>query len=188
MNIQFFIHRAYKGKKRKTGDPYTSHLYAVKNILKEAGVHAEYILDAALLHDILEDTNFTKEYLAFRFGKKIADLVSVVSKIEHWNTSYCRMKSNLDYMEHSWKIHPEAIVIKMADRLHNLKTIYGFRNEKKKEYIGETENFLIPLFQKFLQEIDLGILKNPANNLLLQIENEVQDIQKRFFSLRKQAL
>ena len=147
---QFLSIGHIKGRKEKRRS-YTSHLYAVKNILKEAGVHAEYILDAALLHDILEDTNFTKEYLAFRFGKKIADLVSVVSKLSIGIHRTVEWKVILITWNIHGKIHPEAIVIKMADRLHNLKPYMGFVTKKERIH-WQTENFLIPLFKNFYKK------------------------------------
>lgn len=183
MNVDNFIEIIHKGQKRKTGDPFTSHLYAVRDILVQEGITDTTVLNAALLHDALEDTDVTREYLAFRFGNKVADIVFLISKTEDWNTAYCKVKSHLDLMEESWMKYPEAIVVKMADRLHNLRTIHGFNPEKQKEYIAETKECLIPLFERVLDHNKIGYFRKYITSLMKKLKTEVDLIEGRMSSL-----
>ncbi len=181
MNIEAFLEHIYKGQKRKTGENYTSHLYATKKILEEAGVTDETILKAALLHDIIEDTQISKEYLILKFGASVVRILELLSKEDMWHTSYCRAKANLDAMEASWVNYPEAILIKMADRLHNLQTIEGFGLKKQGSYLAESKNLLLPLFKGVLVRNNLGYLRNPIIKLLDRLECEIMEIEKRLY-------
>ena len=90
------------------------------------------------------------------------------------------MKSNLDEMETVWYDFPEVVLIKMADRLHNLQTISGFSIEKQKEYLHETKDLLLPLFKKILKRNHLGHLKSSLETLVQQLSQEIVHIEKRF--------
>jgi hypothetical protein len=171
MNINTFIEQIHHGQKRKTGEPYTDHLHSVKSILEQQGISDETILHAALLHDSLEDGNVTKNFLAASFGKKVAEIVDVLSKKDFWHTSYCKMKSNLDEMENTREEYPEAVLIKMADRIHNLQTLHGFSPKKQQEYLEETQELLIPAFENVLRKNQESRWQKPMQNLLQQILN-----------------
>lgn len=173
MNAARFAEIIHKGQKRRTGDAYVSHLYAVRNHLIDAGITEPQILDAALLHDCLEDGDISKEYLSFRFGQSIADIVDALSKETAWHTNYCRMKSNLEALERAWVPYPEAIVIKIADRLHNLQTLDGFSLQKRAEYLQETTHELVPLFRKVLLTGAASKYSRPIQSLLDSLENEI---------------
>ncbi|MDP2691159.1 MAG: HD domain-containing protein [bacterium] len=174
MNIRAFLEHVYEGKKRKTGAKASSHPIAVRKILVDEGIKEEAILNAALLHDVLEDTSITKEYLRLRFGDKVAELVDLVSKLSSWNTSYCKMKGSLDDMEQAWSVHPESVLIKMADRLHNLQTIHGFSPEKQNEYIDETNDMLLPLFERIIKNNRLSYLQKSLLSLYDRLEKETR--------------
>ncbi len=150
--IEPLIDYLYKGRKRKNGEPYARHSYAVRDILAEQGVNDPTVLAAALLHDVLEDTYISREYLVLRFGRKIARIVHLLSKNPAWHTGYCRMKSNIDEMELLWRRYPETVLIKIADRLHNIRTIKGFSAAKQQEYLAETEHMLLPFFRRIAAE------------------------------------
>jgi len=175
MNVHALINLLHQGQKRKTGEPYTSHLYAVRDILIEEGIRDKTILESALLHDTLEDSDITNEYLALWFGSKVAGIVDVVSKSPAWHTSYCRMKSNLNEMQLAWIQYPEAILIKMADRLHNLRTIQGFSQEKQQAYLRETKEHLLPLFQETLRHRSIASFSffQPMNSILAKLQHEL---------------
>ncbi|QQS59893.1 bifunctional (p)ppGpp synthetase/guanosine-3',5'-bis(diphosphate) 3'-pyrophosphohydrolase [Candidatus Peregrinibacteria bacterium] len=179
MNIPALIEHLFKDKKRKNGAPYTSHFYAVRDILMEAGVDDQDTLDAALLHDVLEDTSLSKAYIKFKFGAEVTSIVEFLSKWERWKTSHCKMKGNLDDMEVIWKHYPESTLIKMADRLHNLQTIDGFKPEKQREYIHETKDLLLPLFRMSIKKNALEKFNAPMQKILQRLEQEVFAIEKR---------
>ncbi len=183
MNAVSFIEIVHQGQKRKTGDAYTSHLYAVRGLLTNAGVSEPHVLEAALLHDCLEDGDISKEYLSFRFGPAIADIVDVLSKESTWHTNYCRMKSYLGELEHAWALYPEAIVIKIADRLHNLQTLDGFPVQKRVEYLQETTQELLPLFRTLQRDKVVGQYSGPLQCLLTALENEVRVASQRLSPL-----
>lgn len=179
MKAKNLIEILHSGQKRKNGEPYTSHPYAVSNILEESGVTDKTVLDAAILHDILEDNpKISREYLKHKFGEKIATLVDLISKDPTWNTSYCKMKSNLVHMEIEWMNHLEVVLIKMADRLHNLQTIGGFAKRKQKEYLEETKECLMPLFQEVLKRNHLGHLKKIMETLYKNLTTEIKKVEK----------
>lgn len=183
MDISHFLEFVYEGKKRKTGEKATSHFYEVQKLLKNVGVTDKEILDAALLHDILEDTNLNKNYLALKFGERVMQIVYILSKEAIWNTSYCKMKSNIDAMENTWADYPEAVLIKMADRLHNLQTIDGFRIPKQHEYIEETYEILIPMFDNAIKKGHVGYLKPMMQKILKDLKQEAAKIQKKLETL-----
>ncbi len=163
MNPEKLIELVHRNQFRKTGDPYTSHLYAVRDILLQAGIKNQDLLNSALLHDILEDSNLSKSYIKFRFGSKVANIVSNLTKKDIWNTSFCKAHDSFLQLESAWEEYPEVILIKIADRIHNIQTIEGFKPEKRKEYLQETNQDLIPLFKKVLQ-------KNAIKKYSLHIE------------------
>lgn len=183
MNIPALLEFLFQGKKRKDGSPFTSHFYAVRDILREEGISDENILNAALLHDVLEDTSITKEYLQFHFGKDVAEIIDLMSKWDSWKTVHCKMKGNIDEMENIWRRYPESTLIKMADRLHNLMTIDGFKKEKQREYIQETKEILLPLFQLSIRKTGFEEIKKPMRGILHRMEQEVQVIEKSLSSL-----
>ena len=174
MAIEALIHILHKNQKRKSGDDYVTHPLAVRNILVKVGVSNDIILNAALVHDVLEDSTISKDYLVHKCGSKVANIVDILTKKSIWKTSYAKMNSSLSEIGQHWIDYPEATVIKMADRLHNLQTVQAFSLRKQQEYIAETQNLLLPLFRKILKKKGLGELENPISKLLRKIENEVQ--------------
>lgn len=169
-------------QKRKTGEPYIIHPVEVAFILNEAGANEDMIC-AALLHDVIENKGkhkITNEYLVTEFGEKVAKLIEILSKMKIWKTSYCRMKGNLTDLENGFHNYPEAIIVKIADRIHNLQTLYGFDEKKQKEYLKETECFLMPIFRKSIKKVksekNLEIIKQ----LLKKLEFEFNVKKGRF--------
>ena len=154
MELHGIIEFVYKHKQRKPGSGSVDHLHAVKDILKKAGVTDPAILNAALLHDVLEDTQMPKEYLTLKFGPRIADLVWVLSK------------NNPDEVAKS----PEAILIRMADQLHNLQTIHGLAKEKRQEYLKETNDVLLPMLKRAMKKIPVGEVRTCGTRLLRKLE------------------
>ncbi len=182
MNTKTLIELIHQGQKRMTGEPYTTHLYAVRDILRNEGITDKNTLYAALLHDAMEDNeNITKKYLAMYFGEKIAQIVEVVSKKRAWLTSYCRTKGHIDEIEFSWRAHPEAVLIKMADRLHNLQTLHGLPLEKQIRKLKESKEYLMPLFQKFHQENHFKDIGKYTKSLLEKLEMEIENNDQRLF-------
>ena len=180
-NAEALIEYLYREKKRKTGEPYTNHMYAVRDILMQAGVTDKTLLITSLLHDVLEDTDLSKDYINFRFGKNVANIVELLSKDRLWGTSYCRIKSSMDTMEAAWMEYPEAMLIKIADRLHNLQTIHGFTLQKQKRYIAETKECLVPAFEKAVKLNHIGRFNKPIKYIFKKLLKEIKTIETNNF-------
>ncbi len=147
---------------RKSGEPYLVHPIRVAGILAEAGVESQ-IIAAALLHDVVEDTDFTLKDIASQCGIKISKYVDAVTSLHrqyaesHNREEYSLDKTELD--ERSFEklvsaIHFDrrmvfALYIKAADRIHNLSTMDAISSEKRHDKNDETELEYLPLFERF---------------------------------------
>jgi guanosine-3',5'-bis(diphosphate) 3'-pyrophosphohydrolase len=141
-----FSDAAHRGQMRISGAPYISHPLAVAETL--AGWHLDpHALMAALLHDVMEDTSITKEQIAERFGKVTADLVDGVSKldrIEHQSFEEAQAE-NFRKMLLAMARDVRVILIKLADRLHNMQTLDALRPEKRLRIARETLDIYAPI-------------------------------------------
>ncbi|QDT91467.1 HD domain-containing protein [Gimesia algae] len=168
-----FLELLHRGQRRQTGNKFTSHLYAVRDLLSAAGIEDEEILDAALYHDVLEDSALTREFLEFQCGTSIATIVETLTKSGLWLTRYCKAKHAAAQLESGLEQCPKAAVIKIADRLHNVSTIRGFSRPKQLLYLSETEQFLLPLFRRWLNDERLAAYRGPMQVLVQYLEEEV---------------
>ncbi len=144
---------AHKGQARFSGDPYVSHCIGVGTILTQAGLDATTVA-AGLLHDVLEDTSMTREELEEKFGEEIAALVDGVSKIRALNMPASsatpeslkqKQADNLRKMLVATAKDVRVILIKLADRLHNMRTIQFLPEEKIQRISRETLDIYAPL-------------------------------------------
>ncbi len=121
-----FSEAAHEGQFRKTGDPYIVHPLAVANILAELHLDPQ-ALTAALLHDVMEDTSVTKAEISRKFGKPVAELVDGVSKLDRveFATHEEQQAENFRKMLLAMARDVRVILIKLADRLHNMRTLGG---------------------------------------------------------------
>ena len=146
------VHRAYalaeeahRPQRRKSGEPYILHPIAVAMIVaNEIGLGAEPIC-AALLHDVVEDTDHTVKEIREMFGDDVATLVNVVTKKKkkHYETSL--QVDNYKQMLQSIHYDIRALLIKLADRLHNMRTLKSMLPHKKLKIASETDYFYAPL-------------------------------------------
>lgn len=146
---------AHKEQKRKSGEPYIIHPLCVAIILADLEMDKETIA-AGLLHDVVEDTVMTKEQLAAEFGDEIAQLVDGVTKLTQLSYDADKIEvqaENLRKMFLSMAKDIRVIIIKLADRLHNMRTLKYMRPEKQKEKARETMDIYAPIAQR------LGISK-----------------------------
>ena len=119
-----FSEAAHHGQFRASGDPYISHPLAVANILAQLHLDSQ-ALTAALLHDVMEDTAVTKAEISRKFGKPVADLVDGVSKLDRieFETHEEAQAENFRKMLLAMARDVRVILIKLADRLHNMRTL-----------------------------------------------------------------
>lgn len=138
-------HDAHASQKRKSGEPYIIHPVAVAKICaKELKLGAAPVC-AAFLHDVVEDTEYTSDDIKQRFGDDVAFLVNVVTKKEKKNYTMSKQLDNFKQMLDSMHYDVRAILIKLADRLHNMRTLESMRPAKQMKIAGETDYFYAPL-------------------------------------------
>src|SRR5215212_8162362 len=139
-------HDAHKGQVRKSGEPFVYHPLATADILAELHLDATTIA-AAILHDVLEDTDLTKEELKTKFGEEVADIVDGVTKLKRLpsgNFEEARAES-LRKMIVAMSRDVRVIIIKLADRLHNMRTLAYLKRENQLKKATETLEIYAPL-------------------------------------------
>ncbi len=140
---------AHQGQKRQTGELYISHPVAVACILADMKLDYHTIM-AALLHDVIEDTSLKKEDLASRFGDAVAELVDGVSKltqIEFFSRAEAQAE-NFRKMVLAMARDIRVIIIKLADRLHNMRTLASLPPEKRRRVANETLEIFAPIAKR----------------------------------------
>jgi GTP pyrophosphokinase len=137
---------AHSGQFRQSGEPYITHPLAVAKILAEWHLDAQALM-AALLHDVVEDTPTTKAEIAKKFGKQVADLVDGVSKIDRieFATLQHAQAENFRKMLLAMARDVRVILIKLADRLHNMRTLEAVPAEKQERIARETLDIYAPI-------------------------------------------
>lgn len=136
---------AHKGQKRNTGEPYIVHPIAVATIAaEELELDANTVI-AAFLHDVAEDTEYTVEDIRARFGDDVAFLVDVVTKRKKHNYEYTKQVDNYRQILESVHYDVRALLVKLSDRLHNMRTLDSMRPDKQMKIAGETDFFYAPL-------------------------------------------
>ncbi|HCA46304.1 MAG TPA: (p)ppGpp synthetase [Armatimonadetes bacterium] len=135
-----------EGPPRKTGHPFISHPLAVAEILTKIEADPATVI-AGLLHDVVEDTDVTIEQIEERFGESVAQLVDGVTTLSRlsFQTRQERQAGNLRKMFLAMAEDIRVILIKLADRLHNMRTLYGLDVEKQRAMAQETIQILAPL-------------------------------------------
>jgi GTP pyrophosphokinase len=135
---------AHSGQKRKSGDPYITHPLAVATILAGLGMDTTTLV-AALLHDTVEDTGVTLETITADFGTEVAHLVDGVTKIDKVKLGDAAQAETIRKMIVAMSRDPRVLVIKLADRLHNMRTLRFLPPEKQETKARETLEILAPL-------------------------------------------
>lgn len=141
-----FAAEAHAGIYRKSGEPYIFHPLAVARILANVRFDHE-TLQAALLHDVIEDTHYNKEHISSRFGSEVADLVDGVSKLTQiqFNSKLEAQAENFRKMFLAMANDLRVIMIKLADRLHNMRTLGAMRPESRRRIARETLEIYAPI-------------------------------------------
>src|SRR6185312_12204878 len=134
----------HKDQKRKSGDPYIPHPLAVATILAELGMNT-ITLVAALLHDTVEDTGYSLEQLRADFGEEVAHLVDGVTKLDKVELGNAAEAETIRKMVVAMARDPRVLVIKLSDRLHNMRTMRFLSPEKQEKKARETLEVLAPL-------------------------------------------
>jgi len=161
-----FSHSAHEGQMRRSGLPYVTHPIAVARLLTPLHLDAQTII-AALLHDVVEDTEISTEEVAEKFGKPVAELVEGLSKLDkiQFETHEDAQAENFRKMLLAMARDVRVILIKLADRLHNMRTLDAMAHDKSERIARETMEIYAPI----------------ANRLgLNEIHQELQDLSFKY--------
>ncbi len=142
----YYAEQAHEGQLRRSGEPYIIHPLAVANIL--ADMHLDHqSLMAAMLHDVIEDTGVPKAALATQFGDVVTELVDGVSKLTnmHFGSKEQQQAENFQKMVMAMAKDIRVILVKLADRLHNMRTLGSLRPEKRRRIARETLDIYTPI-------------------------------------------
>src|SRR5690606_25007303 len=144
----YYAEQAHDGQFRRSGEPYITHPLAVAHILST--IHMDHqSLVAALLHDVIEDTGITKKALAEQFGPEVAELVDGVSKLTKFESESQsqaeKQAENFQKMALAMARDIRVILVKLADRLHNMRTLNSLNPEKKRRIAKETIEIYAPI-------------------------------------------
>ena len=175
--------KAHASQIRKSGIPYITHPISVaRTALVELGLGTNSIM-AALLHDVVEDTDYTIEDIREAFGEDVAFLVDVLTKKESAEYKVSKQIDNFKQMLDSINYDIRALLIKLSDRLHNMRTLGSMRTDKQMKIASETDYFYAPLANR----LGLYEIKSELENLSLKFRSpqEYDRIDKKITSYMK---
>lgn len=152
---------AHSEQKRKTGEPYIIHPIAVARIVAEELELGANPIITAFLHDVVEDTEYTIEQIRERFGDDVARLVGAVTKQKKAKYQHSKQVDNFRQILESVSFDIHALLVKLADRLHNMRTLSSMRSDKQMKIAGETDYFYAPLANR----LGLYHVKSELENL-----------------------
>ncbi len=187
-----YADQAHKSQKRDSGDPYIHHPLAVASILTELKLDQPTIT-TALLHDTMEDTNVTFKDIQKKFGDEIASLVdgvTKISKLENQNKELT-VADNFRKLILATSKDIRVLIVKLADRLHNMRTIHYIKSNERRERISkETIEIYAPLAERMgmhkirdeLEDIAFEILNKEARDLITNRIRDIHEITTKNFS------
>ncbi len=200
---------AHSGQMRSSGDPYITHPVAVAAILADMRLDHETLM-AALLHDVIEDTHHSKEDLSAQFGQTVGELVEGVSKLEkiHFSSSQEAQAENFRKMMMAMVQDIRVILIKLADRTHNMRTLGALRPDKRRRIARETLDIYSPIAHRLgihdikneLEELGFqamyplryralkGAVKQARGNRKEIIENTRNEVETRLAAVQINAI
>ncbi|WP_445620311.1 RelA/SpoT family protein [Kushneria sp. Sum13] len=161
----YYAEQAHDGQHRRSGEPYVTHPLAVANIL--ANMHMDYqSLMAAMLHDVIEDTGITKEALSRQFGEEVAELVDGVSKLTQitFEDKAVAQAENFQKMVLAMSRDIRVIIVKLADRLHNMRTLGALRPDKKRRIARET----LEIYSRIAGRLGINTIRVELEDLSFQ--------------------
>ncbi|MFT5604357.1 MAG: guanosine-3',5'-bis(diphosphate) 3'-pyrophosphohydrolase, partial [Paracoccaceae bacterium] len=145
----YYAEQAHEGQRRRSGEPYVTHPLAVAAIL--ADMHMDHqSLMAAMLHDVIEDTAINKKTLGDQFGGTVAELVDGVSKLSRieFQSRAEQQAENFQKMALAMARDIRVILVKLADRLHNMRTLGVLQPAKRRRIARETLEIYAPIAQR----------------------------------------
>ena len=177
-----FAAYAHKDQLRKSGEPYISHPVAVARIVAEELELGANPVMAAFQHDVVEDCPYSIDEIRERFGDDVAFLVGVVTKQKKAQYDQSKQVDNFRQMLSSVQFDVRAILVKLADRLHNMRTLSSMRPDKQMKIASETDYFYAPLANR----LGLYNVKTELENLSFRYRcpREYEQIEKQLAELQ----
>lgn len=178
-----FGEKAHEGQKRKSGEDYFTHCITTAAILTSWGIEDENILCAALLHDVIEDTKITLADIENNFGKEVAFLIDGVTKLKSESEKRETKKTLKKVLSNSYT-DPRVAVLKLADRLHNMRTLDALSLQKQFEKSTE----VLDVYARLAESLGMWEVKNQLEDLAfkyldtplyLQIKSEIDGDPRR---------
>jgi GTP diphosphokinase / guanosine-3',5'-bis(diphosphate) 3'-diphosphatase len=192
-----FAYELHDGQRRKSGEPYIAHPIAVAGLLRDLGGSAPMIA-AGFLHDVVEDTDVTLEQLEANFGTEVRLLVEGVTKLSNFNFSSKteRQAENFRRMFMAMAKDIRVIVVKLADRLHNMRTLEHLKEEKQRRIAQETRDVFAPLanrlgiwrFKWELEDLSFKYLEPDEYRRIQSFVAEKRNIREEQLEQAKQIL
>lgn len=175
---------------RKSGDPYITHPLAVASILADLGMDTTTLV-AALLHDTVEDTGYSLEQLTQEYGEEVAHLVDGVTKLDKVNLGSAAEGETIRKMIIAMARDPRVLVIKVADRLHNMRTMRFLAPEKQARKAKETLEVIAPLAHRLgmatvkweLEDLSFAILHPKKYNEIVRLVADRAPSREQYLAL-----
>ncbi|MDC9725224.1 MAG: bifunctional (p)ppGpp synthetase/guanosine-3',5'-bis(diphosphate) 3'-pyrophosphohydrolase [Gammaproteobacteria bacterium] len=170
----FFAKEAHEGQTRRSGEPYITHPLAVAHVLTMMHMDNECIM-AGLLHDVIEDTDVSREALAIEFSEEVALLVDGVTKLAKaaFETQQHAQAESLRKMLLAMSQDIRVIIVKLADRLHNMRTLGHLRPDKRRRIAHDTLDIYAPIAQRLGMNLMRCELENLGFHVLYPIRYRV---------------
>ena len=188
---------AHEGQKRHSGETYITHPVAVATILAEMHMGPETLM-AALMHDVIEDTDVTKAAIVAQFGESIADLVDGVSKLTQieFQSRAEKQAENFRKMVMAMAHDIRVIIVKLADRLHNMRTLGPLPSDKRRRIAKETLEIFAPIAKRLgmhnisteLQDLGFTARYPDRARVLKRAVRKVRGEQKKIINLIEKGL
>ena len=142
----YYAEQAHEGQKRRSGEPYVTHPLEVAQILSEIRMDHQSLM-AAMLHDVIEDTEVPKSALQAQFGEEVTEIVDGVSKLTqiHFESKEQAQAENFQKMALAMSRDIRVILVKLADRMHNMRTLGALRPDKRRRIARETLDIYSPI-------------------------------------------
>ncbi|RRJ82524.1 bifunctional GTP diphosphokinase/guanosine-3',5'-bis pyrophosphate 3'-pyrophosphohydrolase [Aestuariirhabdus litorea] len=193
----YFAEQAHDGQRRRSGEPYVTHPLAVARIL--AGMHMDHqSLMAAMLHDVIEDTRIPKQAVAAQFGEVVAELVDGVSKLTQmrFETRAEQEAENFQKMAMAMAKDIRVILVKLADRLHNMRTLGVMPPEKKRRKARETMEIYVPIANRLgmnsvrveMEELCFKAIHPMRSSLIQRAVKQARGNRKELVSVIRDAI
>lgn len=169
-----YAEHAHDGVTRKSGEPYVLHPIAVSCILAHMRLDADTLI-AALLHDVIEDTDYSKDDITEKFGRTVAELVDGVTKLSHSSDKEYNKAASFRKIMQATLQDPRVIIVKLADRYHNMTTLDALRPDKRARIAQETFDVFVPMARIVgMNEMADNLEHLCYQNLDLDMYNDVQ--------------